>query len=196
MKLLAVIGDPIAHSKSPLIHSLFSRETGVGVSYEAIRVTESELQQFIPEFFSQNGSGLNVTVPHKQAAYGLCKTLTSRARLAEAVNTLWLENGELQGDNTDGIGMVRDIQDNNGIPIEGLNILVLGAGGAVRGILGPLLDCHPGAVHIANRTEKKADELAVRFSSLGDLSSSNFDEIPGKQLKEQLGKKLCAEIGL
>jgi len=154
----ALVGNPVAHSKSPWIHSEFARATSQDLEYGLL---ESPLDGFaatVQRFRAAGGKGLNVTLPFKQEAFGLCRSVSERARRAQAVNTLVLETGF--GDNTDGIGLVRDLQNLNQ-PFR--QVLLLGAGGAAQGVVGPLLDAGASRVVIANRTPSKAKELAERF---------------------------------
>ena len=160
----AVIGNPIAHSKSPLIHAEFARQTGQDMAYTAILAPLDDFAGTVKSFQSEGGKGLNLTVPFKQEAWKLANCLTGRARLAEAVNTLKFEaDGSLLGDNTDGAGLVRDICENLGVTIAGKRVLLMGAGGAARGVLLPLLEQQPAALFIANRTAAKALELVQQF---------------------------------
>jgi shikimate dehydrogenase len=175
----AVMGNPIAHSKSPLIHHLFAQQTGERLQYNALLVRRDGFAQAVAAFLMKGGKGLNVTVPFKQEAWEIADELSDRARRASAVNTLLVkEQGSLYGDNTDGVGLVRDLTRNLDIRLTGKNILLLGAGGAARGILAPLLEQQPAAMHIANRTVARAAELAASFADLGTLSTSGFDDIP------------------
>jgi len=162
----AVFGNPVAHSKSPMIHTLFAEQTGEELVYKALKVEEGEFSSEVNDFFARdNHFGLNITVPFKQQAYDLAEHLSDRAGLAEAVNTLYQEEGRIHGDNTDGVGLIRDIRQNLNWELEGKAVLVLGAGGAVRGILEPLLAESPLEVAIANRTASKAEELVEVFES-------------------------------
>jgi shikimate dehydrogenase len=175
----AVMGNPIAHSKSPLIHRLFAQQTGERLQYDALLVSKDGFAQAVAAFLMKGGKGLNVTVPFKQEAWEIADQLSDRARRAGAVNTLLMtEQGTLFGDNTDGVGLVRDLTRNLGMQLKGTNILLLGAGGAARGVLAPLLEQEPAAVHLANRTVERAAELARSFADLGQLSASGFDDIP------------------
>lgn len=182
MSHYAVIGDPVQHSKSPIIHQQFAQQTGQDVTYEAIRVERGELAQFIRDFFANGGAGLNITLPHKEAVYALAAGHSERALEARAVNTLYLDkSGQLYGDNTDGVGLVRDIQNNLHVAIAGKRVLLLGAGGAVRGVLGPLLKAQPSSVCIANRTVSRAEQLAREFASKGNVSAGGFDLFAAQQ---------------
>ncbi len=177
----AVMGNPIAHTKSPLIHRLFAQQTGEQLQYDALLVNKDGFAQAVASFLMKGGKGLNVTVPFKQQAWEIADELSDRARRAGAVNTLLVnEQGALFGDNTDGVGLVRDLTRNLGMQLKGKNILLLGAGGAARGVLAPLLEQRPNAVHLANRTVERAVELAQSFADLGKLSASGFDDIPPK----------------
>lgn len=175
----AVFGNPIAHSKSPDIHRQFAITTGQDISYEKKLVVLDGFDAAVKKFFSEGGKGLNITVPFKLEAYALSQKLSKRARQAGAVNTLLVEKtGEISGDNTDGIGMVTDMLENHHWLLTGKKILILGAGGAVRGILGPLLETNPDMVVIANRTEEKAKNLAQAFSRQGNVQAVSYDQIP------------------
>ena len=175
MDRYGVFGNPIAHSKSPQIHQQFAEQTQQAMTYEALLAPLDSFADFATDFF-QIGSGANVTVPFKEQAYELVNELTDRARLAGAVNTLkLLDSGDLLGDNTDGAGLVTDICQNAGWSLTGKTVLVLGAGGAVRGILQPLLAEKPASLVIANRTVSRAEGLAAHFAHLGPTSASSFE---------------------
>ncbi len=174
----AVFGHPIAHSKSPLIHAAFARQTGQDMTYEAILAPQNGFANSVAAFAASGGHGANVTVPFKEEAHALADRLTARAQRAGAVNTLTFEPGGSLGDNTDGAGLVTDLQDNLGVRIADARVLLLGAGGAARGVLGPLLDCAPAALLIANRTPARAETLAGLF---GDgVRGCSFDCIEGR----------------
>jgi shikimate dehydrogenase len=175
MDRYGVFGNPIGHSKSPLIHRLFATQTSQDLSYEALLAPLEDFPGYARAFF-ESGRGGNVTVPFKEEAYRLADELTERARRAGAVNTLKkLEGGRLLGDNTDGAGLVRDLKVNAGLDLAGKRILLLGAGGAVRGVLEPLLAERPQSLTIANRTVEKAEQLAREFADLGPLAAAGFD---------------------
>jgi shikimate dehydrogenase len=175
--LYALFGNPINHSKSPHIHRQFAEQTGQDMHYTKQLVNEGEFEQAVQDFFAQGGKGLNITVPFKLNAFEFAQKRTARAERAGAVNTLaYLADGSILGDNTDGIGMVHDMH-NLGWEIEGKRILILGAGGAVRGILQPLLEENPAQVVIANRTKSKADELAKNFHDLGNVQAKAFEQL-------------------
>jgi len=178
----AVMGNPIAHSKSPRIHTLFAEQTGEGLCYEALLVPEDGFAEAVTRFQRDGGRGLNVTVPFKQQAWELVDARSPRAALAGAVNTIDLQaDGRRYGDNTDGVGLVRDLTVNHGVTLEGRAVLVLGAGGAVRGVLGPLLEQRPARLAIANRTPARALELVQLFADLGPVQGGGFPELAGQR---------------
>lgn len=178
----AVMGNPIEHSKSPIIHHMFAEQTGQVLSYDALLVSTDGFAQAVAAFLIAGGKGLNVTVPFKQEAWEIADELTPRARQAGAVNTLMIrESGQLFGDNTDGVGLVRDLTGNLGIALEGKSLLMLGAGGAARGVLMPLLEQRPARLLIANRTAARAVQLARSFADQGTLDGCGFDELAGQQ---------------
>jgi shikimate dehydrogenase len=172
----AVFGNPIAHSKSPRIHALFAAQTGQDLRYDALLTPLDGFAAAVREFVAAGGRGANVTVPFKEEAFRLATELTPRARAAGAVNTLSFAAGAIHGDNTDGAGLVRDLTANLGCSLAGKRILLLGAGGAARGVILPLLEEKPAALHIANRTAAKAEELAVAFG----ISGGGFDALAGQ----------------
>ncbi|WP_166570466.1 shikimate dehydrogenase [Pseudomonas sp. R5(2019)] len=174
MDRYVVFGNPIGHSKSPLIHRLFAEQTGQQLVYETQLAPLDDFDGCARAFFQQ-GRGANVTVPFKEDAFRLCDELTPRAQRAGAVNTLSKQaDGRLLGDNTDGAGLVRDLTVNAGVSLSGKRILLLGAGGAVRGVLEPILKENPASLVIANRTVEKAEALAHLFADLGPVSASGF----------------------
>ena len=178
----AVMGNPIAHSKSPAIHAEFAQQTGQNLSYTAELVEIGQLAQAIIDFQKDNGKGLNITVPFKQDAYQLATELSDRAQRAGAVNTLLLYDAEnIFGDTTDGVGLVRDLSQNHDIHLNALNILILGAGGAVRGVIEPILQQIPRRLLIANRTVEKAELLAKDFADLGTISACGFAQLAGEK---------------
>lgn len=179
----AVFGNPVAHSKSPLIHTAFAEQTGQDLVYDKVHVPRDDFSEAVDAFIEFGGKGLNITVPFKEEAFKKAAQLTERAQKAGAVNTLkLLEDGTLLGDNTDGAGMVRDIKDNLGWTIEGKTVLVLGAGGAVRGVLGPLLAEKPARILLANRTLEKAQQLASMFKDDGVITAVAFDALPNEAM--------------
>ena len=173
-----VMGYPVSHSRSPVIHRLFALQTGQELQYELLQVTPDKLETAVRQFQRTGGKGLNITVPHKAAAVRLCDQLSEPARTAGAANTLSFTETEIRGDNTDGIGLLRDLATNHGVTLDGARILILGAGGATRGIVGPLLEMQPALLRIANRTIEKADQIAADFSPIGTISTCRFDRVP------------------
>lgn len=173
-----VVGDPIAHSKSPEIHQQFAEQTEQHIHYDKLRLAENDFDEAVKAFASLGGKGMNITVPFKEKAYALADELSDRARLAGAVNTLvFRENGRIYGDNTDGAGLVSDIIERLKWTLSDKRVLVLGAGGAVKGVLLPLLKCKPKTVVIANRTAEKAVSLAEQFSAYGNISGMGFMQL-------------------
>ncbi len=178
----AVMGNPISHSKSPQIHQQFAEQTKEELSYEKIKVETENFADDVANFQKNNGKGLNITVPLKEEAFKLATELTERARRAGAVNTLILnDNKNYTGDNTDGIGLVRDLTQNHQTSLTGKDILILGAGGAVRGILEPFIQQQPARIVIANRTLKRAQDLATDFSDIAEIEVFEFSELAGQQ---------------
>lgn len=187
----AVIGNPVAHSKSPEIHSAFGRQCDIALDYQRIQVASGGFAQALSHFAACGGAGLNITLPFKVAAWQVCQRngnrLSPRAERAEAVNTIaFMQDRSLFGDNTDGVGMVRDIAHNLCCPMTGKRVLVIGAGGAVRGVLGSILETNPAHLLVVNRTAAKATLLAQRFQAAGDnhieggglyLANSHFDVV-------------------
>lgn len=178
----AVFGNPIKHSRSPQIHAAFAEQTGQHLSYRAQLVELGGFAAAAREFFAGGGKGCNITVPFKLDAYAFADEQSGRARRAGAVNTLALQSdGSIYGDNTDGVGLVRDIEQNLVWEVHGKRVLVVGAGGAVRGILEPLLKRHPTALVIVNRTLEKAEQLACEFADLGAVNASSFEALANRQ---------------
>ena len=178
----AVFGNPIKHSKSPLIHAAFAEQCGQQMLYRAVRVEPGGFAAAARSFFESGGAGLNVTLPFKRDAFEFADRLSARARRAGAVNTLTVvADGLVEGENTDGIGLVRDMVANLGWVVQGLRILVLGAGGAVRGVLEPLLMERPRELLIVNRTPERASELAAEFSDLGAVEGGGYSLIGERQ---------------
>ncbi len=173
-----VMGYPVSHSRSPVIHRLFALQTNQNIQYELLQVAPDKLETAVRQFQRTSGKGLNVTTPHKSEVAKLCDQLSERANTAGAVNTLTFRDGEILGENTDGIGLLRDLVINQGFTLEDANILILGAGGAARGIMGPLLEMQPSSVRIANRTIGKADALVDHFSHYGPVSACRFNVVP------------------
>ena len=179
--LYAVFGNPIAHSKSPAIHADFAAATGQALRYESRLAAVDGFSRAISEFVAAGGRGANVTVPLKEEAYRLSNRLSQRAARAGAVNTLTFSQGEIVGDNTDGAGLVQDIEQNLDCPLAGKRILLLGAGGASRGVIAPLLSCQPASLFIANRSADKAVMLARRFVDLALIEAGSLGETAGKR---------------
>jgi len=172
----AVLGNPVSHSKSPLIHTLFAEQTDQEMSYVAISLEENEFEGFVKNFFADGGGGLNVTVPFKGNAFALATSCSPRAQLAQAVNTLFLDSdGNICGDNTDGIGLVTDLKLNNKVAICGQRVLILGAGGAVRGVMAALVHEQAAAITIVNRTVSKAELLAEEMQSLAPIEAMSYE---------------------
>lgn len=175
--LYAVMGNPVAHSRSPEIHQRFAGQFSLKIDYRRIQVDVGGFQQAVDGFRAAGGRGLNVTVPFKLDAYRLSDVRSERAAIAGAVNTLWFDDDGVHGDNTDGVGICTDIVDNIGYALSGRRLLVLGAGGAVRGVIGELLDQGPQCVVVANRTVDKAIDLADRFRAHGDIEGCGFRDL-------------------
>lgn len=178
--LYCVFGNPISHSKSPFIHAAFARETGEALIYEARLAPIDGFAAAVAAFVGEGGRGANVTVPFKEEAFRLCHTLTPRAARAGAVNTLSFVDGRILGDNTDGAGLVADIVGNLGFSPAGRRILLLGAGGAARGVIEPLLTTGPAALVVANRSVDKALALANAFADLAAVDACSFADLAGK----------------
>ena len=174
-----VIGNPVAHSKSPEIHARFAAQTGQAITYERMLAPLDGFGATVRAFIANGGRGANVTLPFKLEAHALATQLTPRAAAAGAVNTLKFDGEAILGDNTDGVGLVADIERNAGVAIRGKRVLLLGAGGAARGALLPLLQARPAELMIANRTVEKALDLAWEFQQHGPLSASDFAELAG-----------------
>lgn len=176
MDRYAVVGNPIAHSKSPDIHRRFAEQTGQDIEYLKILVELGHFSESVNAFIAEGGRGLNVTLPFKEDAWAYAVQLSERAERAGAVNTLIVQqDGSCRGDNTDGFGLVRDLTVNHGMHLAGTRILLLGAGGAARGVLAPLLEQAPAGLIIANRTASKALALAADFAEFGKIEGGGFD---------------------
>jgi shikimate dehydrogenase len=176
----AVIGHPIAHSKSPDIHMAFARQTHQQLTYEPLLAPLDGFDDTVHALMAQGGRGANVTVPFKIDAFALATTLSERARAAGAVNTLRFDAAGIFGDNTDGAGLVTDIVVNAGVAVHGKRVLLLGAGGAARGVILPLLAEQPAQLVIANRSSDKAIALAAQFASQGPIVAQAFDALDGR----------------
>lgn len=194
----AVIGNPVAHSRSPSIHAAFARQTGEDLVYGRIEAPLAGFAEAVAQFRGEGGRGLNVTLPFKVEAAALATRLTARARKAGAVNTLKFDGDEALGDNTDGAGLVADVTGRLGVAIEGRRVLLIGAGGAAYGVAGPLLDEHPAELCIVNRTAAKARALAalhtrggaVVAGGLGDVAGRSFDVIVNATAASLAGEPL------
>jgi shikimate dehydrogenase len=162
----AVIGNPIQHSKSPIIHRAFAMQTAQDIDYQAVLAPLDEFETCVNSLIAMGFRGANVTVPFKLQAYQLANRVTERAQDAGAVNTLIFQDGAIIGDNTDGVGLVRDITHNLGIGLQGKRILLIGAGGASEGVLHPLLTCQPSMLIITNRTMEKAINMVRKVEAL------------------------------
>jgi shikimate dehydrogenase len=174
----AVIGNPIEHSKSPQVHALFAQQTRQAIRYERLLAPVDHFADCVHEFIAQGGRGANVTVPFKLEAFALAQELTPRAKAAGAVNTLSFSADGIKGDNTDGTGLVRDIARNAGAPLRDRSVLLLGAGGAARGVILPLIEESIAYLVVANRTQPRAMALAKEFSDGGiSVSSAAFDQL-------------------
>lgn len=173
----AVIGNPIGHTKSPFIHSAYAEQTGQDLAYTVIEAAPDGFRQAAEAFRAAGGCGMNVTAPFKIDAFNYATDLTEQARLAGAVNALKFEGDKVFAQNFDGIGLVRDIVHNLGFPICGRKVLLLGAGGAARGAIVPILEQKPARLLIVNRTESKAHALVEQFAAYGDLSASSYPEL-------------------
>lgn len=180
--LYCVFGNPVAHSKSPVIHAAFARLAGHALRYEARLAPADDFAGSLGAFLAEGGKGCNITVPFKEQAWALAAVRSRRAEKAGAVNTLLSgKDGRLYGDNTDGVGLVRDLVQNAGVALAGKRVLVLGAGGAVRGVLSPLLAEKPERLVVANRTASKAEALAALFADEGAISGTGFTGLAGQQ---------------
>jgi shikimate dehydrogenase len=176
-----VIGNPVSHSKSPAIHAQFAAQTGESIAYERLAAPLDDFAACVHHFMQSGGRGANVTVPFKLEAFALATQLTPRAQAAGAVNTLSFDDGRIVGDNTDGVGLVRDIVHNAGVVLEGRRILLLGAGGAARGVVMPLLAERPQQLVVANRTVARAQELVQSFPAAAPvLKAAAFDDLSGQ----------------
>jgi len=179
----AVIGNPIGHSKSPQIHAAFACQTKQNLNYTAQLVELGQFEKTIAGFIQQGMRGINVTVPFKNEAFDLATELSPRAQSAGAVNTLMFSEGRIYGDNTDGAGLVKDLTQNHQITLQGKRILILGAGGAVQGVLLPIIEQQPASITIANRTASKAIALANKFNEVKKdcaMNGGGFDDLTGQ----------------
>ena len=189
----AVAGNPISHSKSPAIHARFAEQSKQPLHYGRLQPALGDFVAAAKSFFAAGGKGMNVTVPFKLDAQSFADVLTPRAQLAGAVNTLHLENGKIFGDNTDGAGLVRDLLA-QGIQIQGARILLLGAGGAARGVIGPLLEQSPKELMIANRSSAKADELVQSFGALATSHQVTLQSLTLSDLEDSSKTKSSFDL--
>lgn len=176
----AVIGNPVAHSKSPLIHAAFAGQSGQDMEYGRLEAPVDGFEAAVEAFRRSGGRGLNVTLPFKEQAFRIASSVSARARAAEAVNTLKFTASGIEGDNTDGVGLVRDLRENLGVALEGRRLLIAGAGGAAQGVLLPLREAGVSSIVVANRTAARAEALAARFPGVrgcgyADLAGERFD---------------------
>jgi shikimate dehydrogenase len=177
----AVIGHPVQHSRSPVIHSLFAKQTGQNLIYELIDASPEDFETAVRGFGAAGGKGLNITVPHKHSAAELCDELGAEAERAGAVNTItFVTRTRLRGDNTDGIGFMRDLVVNQGQDVRGSRILILGAGGAARGVLVPLIDAEPASLVLANRTLERAETMVAELGANGSVEVCAFEHLDNK----------------
>ena len=180
MKRFAVFGNPINHSLSPMIHNEFANEFDIELSYEKILSPIGDFALTANEFIKDGGLGFNITVPFKLDAFNFCEELTSNARAAGAVNTIKVQNKVIYGENTDGNGLVNDLENNLGESLSGKEILIIGAGGATQGILKPILDKNPEKILLANRTSEKSIKLANDFLKFGKVCGFGIHQIKSK----------------
>jgi len=176
----AVIGNPISHSKSPLIHTEFAKQTGQDLDYITRKIPLDGLAEGLKKLQSEGFKGINITVPFKEQAWQIVTDKSEHATRAGAINTIvFNDDGSLYGDNTDGIGLCRDLVENNLIKLKGKRLLLLGAGGAARGVIEPLLSNQPAELVIANRTASKAEGLAQLYNDFGNISGGGFNDLSG-----------------
>jgi shikimate dehydrogenase len=175
-----VVGHPVSHSRSPFIHGIFARSTAQNMTYRLHDVHPNDLHAFLMDFWRRGGKGLNVTVPHKISASGMVRAMSERAQRAGAVNTLLMDEDGITGDNTDGAGLVRDLTVNLKVVLAGARILLVGSGGAARGVIAPLLGEAPEQIIIAGRSALRAESLALQFDSRGAVQGCGLEAIaPG-----------------
>jgi shikimate dehydrogenase len=174
----AVIGHPVSHSLSPRIHAAFARQTGIELEYTAIDAAPEDFDAVLAEFAAEGGMGANITLPHKARAAQICTHLSEAAARAGAVNTLIRSATGWHGDNTDGVGLVRDLTERHGLDLRARRTLLIGAGGAARGVAPALLDAGIGDLYIVNRTPERADALADTLDQPGRVHARYFDDLP------------------
>ncbi len=189
----AVIGNPIAHSKSPYIHREFAQQTLQSLTYERLLAPLDGFVQTVEAFRAAGGRGVNVTVPFKEQAFELATSRSARAEAAGAVNTLRFDDGGAYGDNTDGVGLVRDLRSNHGIMLHGTRMLLIGAGGAARGVVGSLLGEKPQRLVIANRTIEKAHAIAAPFAPAIEVAS--YEDLAGQRFDVLINATSASMIG-
>ena len=177
-----VIGDPISHSQSPSIHKFFAKQLGQNINYKAYHVSADKLESFIIEFQNKGGKGLNVTLPHKTSVLNCTDEISSRAMEAGAINTLIINDKKIIGDNTDGIGLINDLEINFNQPLENKRVLVLGAGGAALGILNPLLKRKPKLILVANRSVSKTKIITSKFKLNSTLDACGINDLESNQM--------------
>lgn len=195
MDQYAVVGNPIAHSKSPKIHSEFAEQTQQQMSYTTLFSEEADFVKDLNCFFAGDGKGLNITVPFKLKAYEFADALSERAKQAGAVNTLVKKEQGIFGDNTDGIGLVNDLCTNQGVNLKQARILIIGAGGASRGVIGPLFEQAPASITIVNRTLTKAEDLAEQFAHLGKINAIGFEQMGSDDTYDVIVNASSAGLG-
>ena len=180
----AVLGNPVKHSKSPQIHTLFAKQTGIVLHYQSIEVPTDKFDEYVDLFASHGGLGLNITVPFKEEAHSFCTKLTHRAELCGSVNTIRFdEQLNSFGDTTDGQGFINDLRINHQINIKDKTVLILGAGGSVKAILEPICGQLPCEIVIANRTVYRAEELADKFSDLGNITACSYSDLASQSFE-------------
>jgi shikimate dehydrogenase len=177
----AIIGNPVAHSKSPEIHAAFAAQTGIDLRYDRLPAPPDGFRATVDEFRAHGGRGANVTLPFKLDAFAYATEKSTRARDAGAVNTLTFDAARVFGDNTDGVGLVKDMRDNLKCALAGKRVLIVGAGGAARGVIGPLLAEGPAVVAVANRTFLKAEEIVQRYRPVGNITVIALADLPKHQ---------------
>ncbi|MBT2767109.1 shikimate dehydrogenase [Stenotrophomonas sp. ISL-67] len=173
----AVFGQPIAHSQSPHIHAAFARQEGIALDYQAIEASPADFPAELERFAAGGGVGANVTAPLKEIAFGLCRTFTSRAKLAGSVNTLLRKDGYWHGDTTDGVGLVRDLTERHSLDLRGRRVLLLGAGGSARSVAPALLDAGILELIVVNRTSERADELVDAIGEPGRAKTRHWEDL-------------------
>ena len=195
MDRYVVIGNPVAHSLSPAIHAAFARQTGQAIEYARMQVEDGDFRVRVRAFFDGGGRGASVTLPFKGDAFEFADAASERARLARAANFLMLRGGGIFADNTDGAGLVADLTRNHGFELKGAQVLIVGAGGAARGVIGPMLARAPARVVVANRTLERAQVLAASFGALGEIEAVALDSIPAAPVDLVLNATSASTLG-